>query len=467
MQTTNQKFKITVPITRCYRRKNADGVERYVVEGMASNTNFDLTGERMAASAITSMEKSLETHPVLFKNEHGYEWDAEFGQVTALRATPNHELMMEAELDPDHYRTQTLVRALERGKQLGLSIGGYVQEATQEWVESLGRMVKTYTDILLEEISVTGTPAVADTWLTNITKSVQWTEEPMPKPQDQQVTKTEDELQAEAAAEETTATTDEVADDGNQPEGEPPDTPAEDTQSDAAESETTKSQADEGDQPADAQEDTEGQPVEADAAAQEESEADADESAPAQATDDTSGVEKSAVLGDWTEAMLSADAVRELSYRLEEFVWMTMMDDDKSADQKTVAIEAAAGEFQELLMRVVRVLVQDGNAEDVQRAAEAFKATAPDALSKSLTERDANIEELNKALDLKHEELEQATKSLTETEGKLTTAQEELELTRKRKAHVVVGKFDGVQLVEKSTPPISNSPTLNKWLNTN
>lgn len=177
-QTTNHKFKITVPITRCYLRKSADGVEKYVVEGMASNTDLDLTGERMADTAIASMAKSLGSHPVLFKNEHGDEWDAEFGEVTALYATDAHQLMMEAELDPDHCRTKTLVKALEKGKELGLSIGGMVVESGYEWLSDLGRKVKTYKDILLEEISVTGSPAVPGTWLTNITKSVKdWKDE--------------------------------------------------------------------------------------------------------------------------------------------------------------------------------------------------------------------------------------------------------------------------------------------------
>lgn len=170
--TTNQKFKITVPITRCYLRKSADGTQKYVIEGMASNADLDLTGERMAESAILSMAKSVQTHPVLFKSEHLDDWDAEFGEVTALSATPNYQLMMEAELDPDHYRTKTLVKALEKGKKLGLSVGGYVIESSYEWLSDLGRKVKTYTDIALEEISVTSNPAVANTWLTNITKSV-------------------------------------------------------------------------------------------------------------------------------------------------------------------------------------------------------------------------------------------------------------------------------------------------------
>ena len=67
--TPNQTFKITVPITTCYLCTTADGVEKYVIEGRASNTDLDRTGERMADTAIKSMASSLATHPVVFKNE--------------------------------------------------------------------------------------------------------------------------------------------------------------------------------------------------------------------------------------------------------------------------------------------------------------------------------------------------------------------------------------------------------------
>jgi hypothetical protein len=125
---TNQTFKITVPITKGYLRKTADGVQKYVIEGMAPNTDLDLTRERMADTAIKSTASSLTTHPAVLKSEYGDKWDAEFGKVTALYVTEDHQLMMEAELDPDHYRTRTLVKAPKKGKSLGLSIGGLIPE---------------------------------------------------------------------------------------------------------------------------------------------------------------------------------------------------------------------------------------------------------------------------------------------------------------------------------------------------
>ena len=82
-----------------------------------------------------------QTGAVTINNEHSSDWDADFGEVTKLWSTDNAELMMEAELDPDHYRTKTLIKALNKGKKLGLSIGGSVKDAALEFVEELGRKV--------------------------------------------------------------------------------------------------------------------------------------------------------------------------------------------------------------------------------------------------------------------------------------------------------------------------------------
>src|SRR5680860_1628798 len=165
---TNQNFKIVAAITGYQLRKSADGTEKYVLSGMASNTNIDLTGERMADSALSAMVKSLESTAVTINNEHGNSWDDDFGEVTKLWVTDSHELMMEAELDPDHYRTKTLIKALDKGKKLGLSIGGVFKEAALEFLADLGRKVMTYKDIALFHVAITGTPAVADTWVTPV-----------------------------------------------------------------------------------------------------------------------------------------------------------------------------------------------------------------------------------------------------------------------------------------------------------
>jgi hypothetical protein len=52
--TPNQTFKIVAAITGYILRKSADGTEKHVLSSMASDTNIDLTAERMADSALTT-----------------------------------------------------------------------------------------------------------------------------------------------------------------------------------------------------------------------------------------------------------------------------------------------------------------------------------------------------------------------------------------------------------------------------
>lgn len=100
-----------------------------MLTGLASNTNIVIIAERIAESALAVMAKSLESSSVTINNEHGNDWDDKFGEVTRLWVNESHESTMEAELDPDHYRTKTLIEAPDKGKKLRLSIGGMVKQA--------------------------------------------------------------------------------------------------------------------------------------------------------------------------------------------------------------------------------------------------------------------------------------------------------------------------------------------------
>lgn len=359
--TPNQTFKITVPITKCYKRTTADGVQKYVIEGMASNTNLDLTGERMADTAIKSMASSLATHPVVFKNEHGDEWDAEFGEVTALYATDDHQLMMEAELDPDHYRTKTLVKALEKGKSLGLSIGGLIPEggAVKEWISDLGRTIKTYKDILLQEISVTGSPAVADTWLTNITKSVKdWKETPMPKEDTKKTDEQVEEVAEETPTDPKTPVKESTPTEGDQPEASDVDTTEKsDIEAPVAETEETP--------------EPESAPVEPEAPAQEEDPEDVatptDEPAPEPAKDDTSEVE---------ETKKSLATAKEEVEQLQKSLAISKTDAEelhKSLSDKTQELETVQKSLEEKETELEKINTRKGIVFDKFHSHEADK----------------------------------------------------------------------------------------------
>ncbi len=415
--TVTNTFKITVPITGYTLRKSADGTEKYVITGMASNTHLDLTGERMADTAIDAMVKSLEIKRITLNNEHGSDWDDDFGEVTKLWATDGHELMMEAELDPDHYRTKTLIKALDKGKKLGLSIGGAVKEAAMEWFADLGRRVMTYKNIDLFHVAITGTPAVAETWVTPITKSLKdWKDLSMIK--EQPLLAKSDSTPAAPAPDATPPAP------ASTPEGGT--TPATPNASDQPQANDASPASD-----AAAGDPTPDTPVETPAAGQEDKEAPADEpaaakSAPDQATPDTSEITKSAIFGDWTEGSITADAISSLSWRLEDYVWMSMSDTKTPAVERLASIKAALDEFQQLIMKVATALIQDGNAEEIERAAKAFKAQSPEAVSKSLADRDTQLAELTKSLETNTARVDELTKTLSTRDTELATAQKAL-----------------------------------------
>ena len=159
-----------------------------------------------------------------------------------------------------------------------------------------------------------------------------------------------------------------------------------------------------------------------------------DESSPAPAEGDTSEVAKSAVFGNWAEVGMTVSAIESLSWTLQDYIWM-FLTEDKTASEKVASVDAALTDYHTLVMKVVSALATDSPSEDVKRAAEAFKATSPDAVSKSLTEKDTKVEELTKSLSETTTELETTKSSLKEKEI-------ELEKIAARKG-IVFDKFTG------------------------
>ncbi len=101
--------------------------------------------------------------------------------MVQLSATADHQLLMKAELDADHPNAHFLFGKLQKGSQLGLSIGGQVNDWAWEHDATIGKAVRTYKDIALQEVSVTSHPAVASTFLSAINKSLHMKESAMDK----------------------------------------------------------------------------------------------------------------------------------------------------------------------------------------------------------------------------------------------------------------------------------------------
>ena len=130
---------------------NTEETGRILLEGVASTTNKDLTGEIISPEALKSMAQ--QANHVNIHGDHNYGLNDVIGAVKEV--TPG----------PDNFRVKFLVTKkhtpavkdlLETGVNLGLSIGGFVHDYDHR--------TKTIKNIRLNEISLTPMPANMDTF---------------------------------------------------------------------------------------------------------------------------------------------------------------------------------------------------------------------------------------------------------------------------------------------------------------
>lgn len=191
MNEIAKEFKITCAIENehCYERIEKGVTKRFVV-GRASGTKIDREEERIAASAVASFQKAIEegiflpdgTYTLVpLQSEHKDGWDDTLGWLTRAWIDEENDLYIEAELDMDNPRSLYLYRELKKEdklgrprKMLGLSIGGRVIEASEEWDEGLQKFIRTYHKVALREVSVTSRPAYPTAFLDVMNKSIKW-----------------------------------------------------------------------------------------------------------------------------------------------------------------------------------------------------------------------------------------------------------------------------------------------------
>lgn len=181
-------FKITCSIAKAYE-KNVNGVLRRFIGGLASGTQLDLEGERMAESAIQAFKKAIDEGMTLsdgqwslipLRSGHRHEWDDVLGWITGAEVDKENNLWIEAELDHENPVAvglfKKLTRAPEHGKpvKLGFSVGGTVNRAGYEWDDEINDFAKTYYDVALREVSVVSQPAYPTSYLYALNKSVNW-----------------------------------------------------------------------------------------------------------------------------------------------------------------------------------------------------------------------------------------------------------------------------------------------------
>ena len=502
-------FKFFVPFTGAYVEK---GTNKMIVEGLASTTEVDLTGERMAESAIKSMAAS--NLPLSFRSEHKSEWDSELGAVTSLTATANHQLLMRAELDADHPNAHFLFGKLQKGSQLGLSIGGQVNDWAWEHDATIGKAVRTYKDIALQEVSVTSHPAVASTFLSAINKSLHMKESSMDKhpsvEKADQVVPAPNEGQAVELEPADSVITQEIADGRSgvdvanpieqatnvapvtiqpAPLDQPaaaPETPH--TPGNSATPEQVAAQ----ENPAPASEATAPVVAETPAATVPSPAPPTAPVAPAVQTPDTAGsqeahstestqpdatphteksVAKAVYLGEYAETEATVGVIDDLSDRLTSAVWNTIANDDIDAEEQKATIDATLTEFHSLVMKVATVLIDADAASDAaeegqepamkahreSRAtlAKSLDATAAELASvkKALADRSVTLSEREAALAAATTEVTSTKEALAEARKSLSDAQAAAQTATARKSYQIASKFDTALNMSAKTDP--------------
>lgn len=171
------RFNFSIPVlkARAIFVKDEDGneVEERFIEGVASSTDLDLHGDKMAPSAIESMADSIKQHAIMLNAEHDKSWQSELGEVSKFEISDDYKLVMEAKLDKTSKASDLWYALTEKKSKLGLSIGGFVKDFKIEIDESTGDYQRTFTNIELDHVAVVSSPANPKTWVSAISKSLE------------------------------------------------------------------------------------------------------------------------------------------------------------------------------------------------------------------------------------------------------------------------------------------------------
>ncbi len=136
-----------------------------VVEGIASTVNVDHDNERMGEMALQSMANIINDKGVPLRLEHSKEDSAVIGTVFKAWVDERNQLWIRAAMNEGNEVGKMIHESLKQGTKFGLSVGGRVKNAVRELSEATGKMVKTFYDVMLDEVSVTRRPANYDAWL--------------------------------------------------------------------------------------------------------------------------------------------------------------------------------------------------------------------------------------------------------------------------------------------------------------
>ncbi|MCK9629020.1 MAG: hypothetical protein M0R37_10565 [Bacteroidales bacterium] len=160
-----KKFKFLVPLA-----KAVDGDDGALfVEGVASDTGLDLYDERISLAGQESMASWARTGTVALGGEANHfqiAFDDDLGYLNDGRVLESGEFYIRAELDRDNPRAVGLHKQLARGRQLGLSVFGFITKSHTEG------STPVIDGVQLERVMVTPMPVNPRTWLESVAKSL-------------------------------------------------------------------------------------------------------------------------------------------------------------------------------------------------------------------------------------------------------------------------------------------------------
>lgn len=163
-------FKILVPIQKSVVSKSG---KTLLIKGIASTPAIDRHEEIMSKEAIEKMAEQVNNGGIPIRVEHQDLVFTDIGVWKKAHMDENGIMEVEGEVNLELSLGKDLQVLLRDGKELFLSVGGLVKNAVYEFSKELGKDIKKYVDIFLQEISVVKNPANLGTSL-SLAKSVDW-----------------------------------------------------------------------------------------------------------------------------------------------------------------------------------------------------------------------------------------------------------------------------------------------------
>jgi len=170
---TEATFKYTFPIVKSETREDGN-----FLVGYASGPEIDSEGERMSPEAIERFSAQINGaapgQRLVYRDAHAPDGVLrDLGEITRAWVEENFHLGVEVRLDMDNPSAAYLWRQInEKGKQYGMSVAGRVVDYIDEFVASANTTIRTYKNVVLDEISNTTRPAWYPSFGTVLAKSI-------------------------------------------------------------------------------------------------------------------------------------------------------------------------------------------------------------------------------------------------------------------------------------------------------